>query len=278
MEYAACRSHPDAPARWRCAACALGYCDACVVRRAMLATEIQSCPQCGGLATPQEAPARPISAQLPEILAYPFKGQGKLLFLMGSLFFGIASLIRGFSVAAIALALFTAGYLCVYGFSIIEHSSAGRDEPPDWPDVTNFVDAVLGPLFKILLISIFCFAPALACLIWHAPGALLALCVALGALLWPMAVLAVTMYHSLAALNPLFLLRSIRSVLGSYLLVCALLVPVGLVQDLGPLLARVPFAGVVLQSAVSLYCLMVQMRLIGLVYWANRDRLGWFED
>jgi len=45
---------------------------------------------------------------------------------------------------------------------------------------------------------------------------------------------------------------------------------------IGNPLAAIPIAGPVLVITLSLYFLTVEMRILGLIYHANRDKLEWF--
>ena len=95
----------------------------------------------------------------------------------------------------------------------------------------------------------------------------------------PMGLLAVAMFDSFAALNPALVMGAILRVPLQYITTCLLLVGVyilaGFLQDY--LAESIPFVGAILSTFVFLYFLMVEMRILGLLYYANAKRLGWFE-
>jgi len=100
-----------------------------------------------------------------------------------------------------------------------------------------------------------------------------------GFLYLPMALLGVAMSDSLSSLNPVFVLGSICKVPLQYLLACALLAfIVGLKWAIEVVLEKfVPlfFVRYVISSVLLLYFLIVEMRVLGLMYLWNRRKLGW---
>jgi hypothetical protein len=95
----------------------------------------------------------------------------------------------------------------------------------------------------------------------------------------PMALLAVTIYDSVAALNPLLLVLSIVRVPLEYaatcLVVALLCVGLGLASQELREAARVPGLSTIVGEFFSLYTFTVVMRVVGLLYYTKRDRLGW---
>jgi len=94
----------------------------------------------------------------------------------------------------------------------------------------------------------------------------------------PMGLLAMVIHDSVSALNPLFLLGSIRRVLGPYL--CLLLgeaVLVGVFWRAGGTGRRLtlPIALPVFYVLLSAYATLVLAHLLGRFYWRYRDRLDW---
>jgi hypothetical protein len=94
----------------------------------------------------------------------------------------------------------------------------------------------------------------------------------------PMGLLAMVIHDSISALNPLFLLDSIRRVLGPYL--CLLLgtgVLVGLFWHAGGAGRRLtlPIVLPLFHVLLSAYAALVLTHLLGRFYWRYRDRLDW---
>jgi hypothetical protein len=100
-----------------------------------------------------------------------------------------------------------------------------------------------------------------------------------GFLYLPMALLAVAMSDSLASLNPFFILTSICKVPLQYLIACLLLAfIVGLKWAVEVAMERViPIFAIryLISAVLLLYFLIVEMRVLGLMYLWNRRKLGW---
>jgi hypothetical protein len=129
------------------------------------------------------------------------------------------------------------------------------------------------------------FGLALAVLIGGGGPVLALLLGVLGTIFFPMAWLGVSMTESMAGLNPMVIIPSILKVAGDYVvavIVCLIVFAVGILAEvlLPMLLAAVaiPLPGVlsVLAEFIFLYFMTVNMRILGLLYFCNRRRLGWF--
>ena len=96
-----------------------------------------------------------------------------------------------------------------------------------------------------------------------------------------MAFMAVSVSDSMAAANPLLVIPSILRIPLQYLLTVLLLGSVLALRWAGEAflesLLPMPFLAGIILGFVSLYLFTVEMRILGLLYLANQDRLGWFE-
>ncbi len=87
--------------------------------------------------------------------------------------------------------------------------------------------------------------------------------------------LAVSVWRSPAALNPLLVLGSILRVPVQYLGAFAVLVAAHLLQGLiREYLPQTMLIGSLATILVWLYFVMVECRMVGLVHWTNPDRFG----
>lgn len=242
--------------------------------------------------------------------AYPVRSPGLFVLLGGSVMLAIARMVFGGSnalgIIGFGFGLFTlvstVAYLAVYYMKIISESSYGRDEVPTWPDFepAMFEDACRW--YSALAASYF---PAILCLILAVqqgpplgivfvfasiPAALL------GVVYYPMAMLSNSISGSnWTAWNPAHGFGSIVKVLSHYvqlLIVAGVLVVAftiaeggawlveGLVhigaENVHPaayfLLAPVRLVGAFLQ----IYMMMVMSRMVGLLYYHTREKLGWY--
>ena len=95
-----------------------------------------------------------------------------------------------------------------------------------------------------------------------------------------MGMLALSMFDTFTALNPMALVWSILRIPGHYVVAA---VAFGLVIGayifcdafVGTILP-VPFVGSLVAGCLNLYLLAVAMRILGLLYWTKKAELGWF--
>ena len=102
----------------------------------------------------------------------------------------------------------------------------------------------------------------------------------LGLFCVPMAFLTVCVSDSLGGLNPLVIFSSIIKVPGPYLIACIVFLLVSGLQtvcekmmDLSPVF----IVSAVVGKFISLYGLTVEMRILGLLYFLNKDKFSWFD-
>ena len=167
---------------------------------------------------------------------------------------------------------------------IIRSSASGEGELPDWPEFSNWWDDILRPFLLILGTVLFCMLPALAWFLLMIRGradasaglGLLGL-VAAGLLYLPMGLTAVALFNTAAALNPAVVVGSIARIPLQYLAACVMLLAILAIRTVcGWAFEAVPLAGAAVFGFVSFYLLTVEMRVLGLLYHANRRKLDWF--
>ena len=229
------------------------------------------------------------AVQLARAFVYPFKGSGIFLLIAATAVFSVLSLLSWFVCAMQLLKMLLTGYLCAYYISVIASSAAGEEELPDWPDFTSLWDDILRPGLLIAAALLVSFAPLLvygrsrgswflflnADLMGYEGAAL----VVWGLLYLPMSLVAIALFDSVAALNPVTIIGAIAKIPLRYLLACVLFLVVYLVNVLAAvLMLLVPILGMAIQIFFSLYMMLVAMRILGLIYHANARKLGWFED
>ena len=91
--------------------------------------------------------------------------------------------------------------------------------------------------------------------------------------------MSVAMHDGIAGVNPLFTFPSIKRVLGHYMLIVAQLTAVVVAQSFIELVLnyfKIPFVSAFLGYGFELYFIIVQARCLGMLYFKNRDNLGWF--
>jgi hypothetical protein len=98
-----------------------------------------------------------------------------------------------------------------------------------------------------------------------------------GIVFYPMALLAVCMCDSISGLNPLVVISAILKVPGPYTIACLLLAGlVGIQTFIPDGIPDIPVIKPMVLSAISLYLLTVEMRVLGSLYYTNKEKFGWF--
>ncbi|HXP62402.1 MAG TPA: FHA domain-containing protein [Dongiaceae bacterium] len=296
-----CKSHARSRARFACPKCGCHFCELCVSTRQTGGRARKFCRACGVECAPLGAPPARVVPQeqsfagrLAGAFSYPFKGDGVILLAGGTVCYALLSaasffaMFGGFFGMAVIgmLTAFGAGYLIAYLRRILTCSAIGDEEMPAWPEVSEFMDDILAPCLQLLVTALACFLPALALAPFVGPdhpwaGPARAAAILYGCICFPMAFMAVSVLDSMAAANPLLVIPSILRIPLQYLLTVLLLGSVLALRWAGDafLQSFLPFpflVGIVL-GFVSLYLLTVEMRILGLLYLANKDRLGWFD-
>ncbi len=300
------------PARFVCSKCGHYFCEACVATRAAGGSAQNFCRHCGIPCAPVEVQfeailERGFYARLPGAFAYPVRGAGVIIVIVGIVLVGLVkageALFRWGTIRTIIfgviLEIFAGGYLFSY-LQGIAHSTLAEDrELPDLPGISNFLEDVIIPFFRFLGLALFCFGPAVGTAIWfgvsRTPTAYYTLVAtaALGYLYFPMAFLAVATLDSVTAANPLVVVPSIVKVPVKYVISLMPLAAMSAVQwfgggfldrffperwtthAMGEFLAMIGVMG--LMGFFSLYLLVLAVHLLGLIFVTSKSELGWLQ-
>ncbi|CAN5796174.1 hypothetical protein BH23PLA1_BH23PLA1_26970 [soil metagenome] len=204
---------------------------------------------------------------------------------------GAMLLIVGFAVPMIVLALFVLGYCCLVLGRFLMTSAWGEVLHPLWPrgDVFENLNALGRWAWATLIGGAIGGLPALV--YWMNCGPVdwldrivLVELAALGAAYAQMALVGTLLHEDILATNPLTVFRAIARIGWEYLRPC--LVTGASVTILAVLLAlasEIPNGFLLLLSlwliwVVGLYLVLVSLRVLGLCYFRNADRIGWFRE
>src|SRR4051812_33868251 len=283
----ACLQH-RAAAGWRCTRCEKVLCPACAAPSAGLVV----CTHCGALADTireRRAVLRPFREEVLPALWWPLQREGILCCAAAAVVLWALGAAGGLG------GLIADGIVLAYLFQIVRHTARGGNDFPAPADFRGFFEDVLGPLFRILLVSVWLFGPAMMWAFWSAGGDMgrylqsnvlasrslpvLAL-LALGAFLIPMALVAASLPGPISrVLNPLVVvgyairLRGDYAILAGFCLLCSLLE--SLVNAISePLFSRFPFPDL-WRDFVLLFVPMAMFRVIGLFVRTFGDVLGY---
>lgn len=216
-----------------------------------------------------------------DAFSYPFRGDGFILLLTGSIFLtfvGFLSRFGGF--LSLSLMLFYFGYTASMLQNVLNGSGQGEKVLPKWPDFTDWQSDIIEPALKWIGTFVFVLGPGLACVFLLGPLGYVAL--GLGYLYLPMAFMLVGMFDTLLALNPVIGIKSIFAIFGHYLLTLLILGGLTLMNvltgELSDMVDGIPLkiaAGFV-DGFNNLYTLVLFARILGCLYRVNRHKLGWF--
>jgi hypothetical protein len=159
---------------------------------------------------------------------------------------------------------------------------------PDWPEFSEWQADIVTPMFQFVVVSLVAFGPALIFQVWGEladwdyPWVFVVPAALLGCIYFPMAFLGVAMFDTLtAALKPAFVVGSILSVPREYSLAAAMFVGIIGIRWLSELilgvLMKIPLVPALLADLIMIYLLMIEARILGLLFLSKRRTLGWFK-
>ncbi|MCK5706051.1 MAG: B-box zinc finger protein [Candidatus Aureabacteria bacterium] len=291
MSKITCKNHPEKEAVKVCVSCQSNLCEECInIQSISKDVTIESCKECGGRCKDIEGEVEgkkegvskiSFFSLLPSAFTYPFNGSGKLLLVIGVVFFGLMDLLGSLPFGWV-FGIFGSGYLIAYMFKIVNSSAIGKNEMPDWPDVSDFGSDIIGPLWAMFLTTVVSFGPAVICLILISKNPVFLIAAiafgVLGIIYYPMAIIATALDTNLFV-RPDVILVSIFKVIGPYIVACLLLAAIIVGNKLlGAVLIKIsPIVGFITAYSLAFYFIIVEMRILGLIYYTNSERLGWFE-
>lgn len=186
------------------------------------------------------------------------------------------------------------GYLFSYMQNIIHATASEEVEMPSLPGM----DDVFGGFFRLATTVCICFGLPIVFLIMRiffdqeAVGPLIIPTAIAGTLYFPMAFLAVAMKDSVLAANPMVVMPAIFKAPLGYFVAAILVTGVLVLRQAGILIAAgaasssystrdmsqlfTTFGIRAFFSFANVYLLTVSMRILGLLYVANKQKFGWF--
>ena len=280
-----CINHPTVEAIAICNKCGTHACDECTRKQKVGRKVMHFCPRCGGscrdlgevakAAAVEAARTKTFGQGIARSLTYPFRGNGVIILICGTIFFGLVDIFR-MGILTWSLWVMMWGYLFAFMQRIIVTTAQGNDDPPEFPEISDYHEDIVVPFRQLALSLIASLAPAIFAFIYM--GALAGqFALLLGALYFPMAILGVAMSDSFAALNPIFVLSSVVKCFGQYVLACIVFAGLMFVFYQVQIASEVeiPLVGVFIFWFVYLIFLMIGMRILGMMYYFNKKKLGW---
>jgi FHA domain len=296
-----CKFHPKSFARWICHKCNRTFCDLCVMSRQVSTGEVKkTCRSCGVEVTPLQVTfERPVQrsffATLPGAFVYPFRGFGSAILLLAGIGFAgvdyLGNMFTGPYIWFIQVVAY--GFLFLFMQNILHTTAADEKEPLSFPDA----DGIFSAAFQLAMTILLCFGLPLGLIIARlleveVPVSAIIATALLGCIYFPMAFLAVAMKDTVIAMNPLIVFPAILKAPFQYLVTAVLLIFVlgarlmgGTITSLAGSASAtthsmtfllVAIGGGALWAFVNIYLLTIAMRILGLFYNANKEKLEWF--
>ncbi|HAA55689.1 MAG TPA: hypothetical protein DCE42_13080 [Myxococcales bacterium] len=281
-----CFRDPTVYADWECMSCGKGFSDMYAQRlketRDVMGRMLVVCTECGELCRPIDADhqvEKPMKEWLIEAFTLPFASDNLPLLIAGGLVY--AFLMASASNILIAIMLLGwIGYFGAYMMDIIAHTAQGGDELPDWPELSTVIDSLLKPILLLLAALLISFAAPTWLFTTTLGPAGVYLAMLFGALYFPMTLIAISIYRSFLAINPATVIISILKIPGTYLLASLFFFVLLFVESLGRGIlfgesnAIFQFMG----SLIGFYFLLVEMRILGMIYRTNKYTLNWLGE
>lgn len=221
--------------------------------------------------------------------AYPIRGNGKTMLLIGSIFVALlrikTPLLAGVYVtgAKTIISAFAAAFTLSFMFKIIRTSAVGQSAVPDWPKVSGAGADISWPVPIMVKITLIAWGLPIALVVaglYFEMQWLMLLAIpfaVLGAFYLPMAILNGAMGGQ-EYLRPDKIVKDCLRIFRSYALALIALLIVGVATTLGEIMAGwwgIPVISYFAGTLVSFYFTMVEMRILGLIYWTHGDKLDW---
>lgn len=292
-----CKYHPKNFARWVCSKCQRSFCDLCVNFHTVSGIENGLCRACAVACVPLEMEESSTPSQasflrgLPGTFIYPFRGMGLLMLIASTIVISALSFFR-IGIFGILMKIIAIGYLFSFMQNIIHATANEEDEMPELPGM----DDVFGGFLRLAGTVVMSFGLPIAMLVARffdveIPVSAILITALLGCIYFPMAFLAVAITDNVMSSNPMIVLPSIVRVFGQYVVTVIIFASIFGVQQIGNLVsagaASVTFTTTdtsvflmsigyrLVWSFISVYLLTVNMRILGLLYATQREKLGW---
>lgn len=238
---------------------------------------------------PTPAPAEAIdprtdptfSSFVADAFSYPFRGDGLLILMLGTIVFTVLDFLGRFSFLLNAVAW---GYLLLMLQQVIHATAMGDNRLPNWPDFDGFGELFTKAIQWAVEVVV-SFGPAIFLGFTAAREESTGLAIGclgvglLGGIYFPMAILSVGMHDSVGGLNPVGVFAGIIRVPGHYVLTLLIFFSLIGVQVLtGKLSAMIPIAGLLIDKLDELWSAVFLSRILGGLYYVNRRRLSWFGE
>jgi len=228
-------------------------------------------------------PDKPIrDSYLLDVLNYPFTRSGFPILVVGTLMVLVTNYATYLSAVGYVVWALIRFYLAALYFELINLSATDQENLYCFPDLSDFVDDIVFPAFKVFGVTFISFAPLIVWNLWGEPThpfsiALELLGIAWAALYFPMAMLATVIFGTLLAASPHVILPVILRGSPLYLVTVALVFALTCTKVFSSYLFIGPaWLSQIAAAFLVIYVLMESARALGLFYVLREGELNWF--
>jgi hypothetical protein len=218
---------------------------------------------------------------LHDALSYPFRGDGFIILIVGTIAFTVFDFVGRFS---IVLSIAAWGYLLLMLQQVLHSTAMGENRLPDWPDFDGFGELFTKAIQWLAVVAV-SFGPAIflgiAAEKEESDGLFIGTMAAfvVGGIYFPMAILSVGMHDSVGGLNPLGVFHGIFKIPRHYLVTLVVFFVLAGVQFLASQLSgMIPIGGALIDKLDELWSAVFLSRVLGGLYYVNRRKLSWFGE
>jgi hypothetical protein len=212
---------------------------------------------------------------------YPLTKEGLVIIVVGAITYSIVIPLSSIPFIGWGISFVATAYLTATMMNVLDSSADGHQELPDYPDLTSVYEDVFLPWFRWSFTFIFCMLPAIVGMIWASFEVAVAAAL-LGLVYLPMGLISVSLHRSIVGLHPLLVFPAIvKAPLQYAVAVFLVMVAAGLGAAVQAGIGMAGGASILmwpLVLAVMLYTIFVQARVLGLLYYFNREDISWFGE
>lgn len=170
------------------------------------------------------------------------------------------------------------GYMIATYFEIIQSTSTGSNEAPEFPEFSNVIEDLVYPIIQVIFVGLLSFLPWLVWifLLGGKEDLIGDALIYFGMAYFPMAMMAVVVLGEMRAANPFVVIPAIVRAGGFYWLAVGSLVLLYLFEILvAGFFGGIFILGTVVIAFIGMYTLMANGRILGLIYREKEEELGW---
>ncbi|MGC4016344.1 MAG: hypothetical protein QM755_17740 [Luteolibacter sp.] len=216
---------------------------------------------------------------LGDIFTYALRGSGKYILITGAVLSVIADLVSLAPLIGILAGLVLFGYFCALYFEVIQTTATGGAEAPMYPNTSKLMEDIIWPALQTFITGLISFLPVIA-YSWFGPkepsASLMLGLAGFGMIYFPMAMLAVVVLGRLSAAGPHIVIPAMFRAGWLYALAVFLLFFLYMAQSMvGSFLEGMPIIRALVLAVVSMYVLLTNGRMLGVIYRERQEELNW---